>query len=106
MSNFTQTRPRRASSQPLPVAHDRKKIRQSTSCALRKPLQFGREQDGARYFGAVYSRRAMTASSAPLALYGVRLVDLSRVLASPYCGSLRGDRGPHALTLDDTSVAD
>ncbi|MGH7277202.1 MAG: CoA transferase, partial [Candidatus Rokuibacteriota bacterium] len=35
----------------------------------------------------------MTATPAPLPLDGIRVVDLSRVLAGPFCGALLGDMG-------------
>src|SRR5688500_7083473 len=48
----------------------------------------------------------MTPPSAPLALDGVRIVDLSRVLAGPYCGALLGDMGADVVKVEDPTVGD
>jgi crotonobetainyl-CoA:carnitine CoA-transferase CaiB-like acyl-CoA transferase len=43
---------------------------------------------------------------APLSLDGVRVVDLSRVLAGPFCGALLGDFGADVIKVEDPEVGD
>src|SRR5947207_4920352 len=42
----------------------------------------------------------------PLSLDGVRVVDLSRVLAGPFCGALLGDMGADVIKVEDTRGGD
>ena len=41
-----------------------------------------------------------------LALEGIRVVDLSRVLAGPFCGALLGDMGADVIKVEDTDRGD
>ena len=44
--------------------------------------------------------------SGPLALDGIRILDLSRVLAGPFCGALLGDMGADVIKVEDTRGGD
>jgi crotonobetainyl-CoA:carnitine CoA-transferase CaiB-like acyl-CoA transferase len=45
-------------------------------------------------------------TSTPLPLDGVRVLDLSRVLAGPFCGALLGDLGADVTKVEDTQAGD
>jgi crotonobetainyl-CoA:carnitine CoA-transferase CaiB-like acyl-CoA transferase len=42
----------------------------------------------------------------PLALDGIRVIDLSRVIAGPWCGALLGDLGADVVKVEDTGGGD
>ena len=45
-------------------------------------------------------------TSFPLALDGLRVIDLSRVIAGPWCGALLGDLGADVIKVEDTAGGD
>lgn len=44
--------------------------------------------------------------SPALSLEGIRVIDLSRVLAGPFCGALLGDMGADVIKVEDTQTGD
>ena len=48
----------------------------------------------------------LPADTPQMALAGVRVLDLSRVLAGPFCGALLGDMGADVMKIEDTAQGD
>ena len=54
---------------------------------------------GIRQLGRALSRMAATGAVAPAALRGIKVLDLSRVLAGPLCSMLLGDWGADVVKV-------
>ncbi len=48
----------------------------------------------------------MDAKDSNLILEGIRVIDLSRVLAGPFCGAILGDMGADVIKVEDTKTGD